>query len=247
MEMSFKKGFLGLCFIVFSAGCATHPPRSAQPPSSLISPTGGITHVLVKGENIWRLAETYGVKADSILRANRVTDPTNLKVGTRIWIPGPKRPLRTIPYLPSTNRWKYVIIHHSATEVGNADLFDVGHRRRGFWNGLGYHFVIDNGTGGTRNGQIEIGHRWNHQMDGAHCNANDMNKIGIGICLVGNFDKDQVSAAQMESLVWLVRLLQTKYRIPTSHVLQHRDVPGKQGTDCPGTQFPWETFRRYLS
>ena len=214
----------------------------------MAAPGGGISHTLVKGETIWRLAETYGIKADWILQANRIQDPTELKVGTEIWIPGAAESLRTLPFLPDTSRWQYIIIHHSATEVGNADLFDLSHRRRGFWNGLGYHFVIDNGKSGTRNGQIETGHRWIHQMDGAHCNADDMNKIGIGICLVGNFDEDQVSASQMDSLVWLVRQLRTKYRIPTSHVLRHRDVPGKKGrTDCPGTQFPWTTFRKYLS
>lgn len=235
---------LGSVLALFAAGCTTQPARSTFfPPKAF----GGITHTLVKGETIWRLAETYGVKADIILKANRIKNPSELKVGTPIWVPGPDRALRTLPFLPETKRWRYIIIHHSATEIGNAELFDKGHRKRGFWNGLGYHFVIDNGTSGTRNGQIETSHRWNHQMDGAHCNAGDMNKIGIGICLVGNFNDEQVSASQMESLVFLVRKLQKKYHIPNSRVLRHRDVPGKKGTECPGTQFPWSTFRKHLS
>lgn len=235
---------LGGALIFGLAGCATHPGRA---PFYQPGEIGGVTHTLVKGETIWRLAETYGVKADTILKANRIKNPSELEVGTPIWIPGPERALRTLPFLPDTKRWRYIVIHHSATEIGNAELFDKGHRRRGFWNGLGYHFVIDNGTSGTRNGQIETSHRWNHQMDGAHCNAGDMNKIGIGICLVGNFNDEQVSASQMESLVWLVRKLQAKYHIPTSRILRHRDVPGKQGTDCPGSQFPWSAFRKHLS
>lgn len=230
--------------IALSSGCTTQPVRIGP---SYLAGYGGVTHTLVKGETIWRLAETYGVKADTILKANRIKNPSELEVGTPIWIPGAARALRTLPFLPDTKRWHYIIIHHSATEIGNADLFDKGHRKRGFWNGLGYHFVIDNGTAGTRKGQIETSHRWIHQMDGAHCNAGDMNKIGIGICLVGNFNEEQVSAAQMESLVWLVRQLQAKYRIPDSRVLRHRDVPGKKGTECPGTQFPWSTFRKHLS
>lgn len=241
-----KKSFFWI-FLLFLAGCATGP---AKPPSARPLPmpvSGGVTHMLVKGETIWRLAETYGVSAQTILAANRIKDPTDLKVGTPIWIPGVRQEVRTRPFLPDASRWSYIIIHHSATEVGNAESFDKGHRKRGFWNGLGYHFVIDNGTGGTRDGQIETGHRWNHQMDGAHCNAADMNQKGIGICLVGNFDTDSVSQNQLGSLVWLVRQLQWKYRIPASHVLRHNEVPGKRGkTDCPGRKFPTSYFRKQL-
>ena len=228
------------------AGCATRPPRLAAPYRYPLGTAGGVTHTLVKGETIWRLAETYGVKADAILKANRIKNPSDLEVGTPIWIPGARYTLQTRPFLPDANRWQYIIIHHSATEVGNADLFDRGHRRRGFWNGLGYHFVIDNGTSGTQDGQIETSHRWIHQMDGAHCNAMDMNKKGIGICLVGNFDNENVKKAQLNSLVWLVRQLQSKYHIPKSRILQHNDVPGKNGTHCPGARFPWSAFKKQL-
>ena len=42
--------------------------------------------------------------------------------------------------------WRYIVIHHSATDAGNAGTFDLQHRRRG-WDELGYHFGIDNGQG----------------------------------------------------------------------------------------------------
>ena len=241
-----KKILLPL-FLFYLAGCATHPARHPVTRPPALVGGGGITHMLVKGETVWRLSETYGVSARAILAANRIKDPTDLKVGTPIWIPGVQREVKTLPFLPDAKRWKYIIVHHSATEVGNAESFDKGHRKRGFWNGLGYHFVVDNGTGGTRDGQIETGHRWNHQMDGAHCNASDMNQKGIGICLVGNFDNEEVSPSQFNSLVWLVRQLQMKYKIPASHVLRHNEVPGKRGkTDCPGRRFPTSAFRKQI-
>jgi LysM repeat protein len=234
---------LALAALLFTNGCATQPAKPL--PLETGAEQWGVMHTLVKGETVWRLAETYGVKADEILRANRIKNPSDLKVGTRIWVPGARHPLRILPFLPDANRWQYILIHHSATEIGNAELFDKGHRRRGFWNGLGYHFVIDNGSSGTRDGQIETSHRWIHQMDGAHCNASDMNKIGIGICLVGNFDTDAASPYQISSLAWLVRQLQAKYKIPASRVLRHSDVPGKD-THCPGAKFPWSEFRKQL-
>ncbi len=152
---------------------------------------------------------------------------------------------RLLSYLPEAHRWKYIVIHHSATERGNAKIFDRGHRLRGFQQGLGYHFVIDNGTYGTRVGQIESGDRWYRQMEGAHCNRMGMNEEGIGICLVGNFSKGQVDPAQLESAAWLVENLQKRYGIPTSHVLRHNDVKKKE-TECPGKDFPWEAFLTML-
>ena len=239
-----KKTSIILTLVIFAAGCATHP---AQIRYAHISAGPGMTHTLVKGETIWRLAETYGVKAESILKANGIKNPSQLKVGTPIFIPGVGgEPLRTLPFLPNSRKWQYVIIHHSATEIGNAELFDRGHRRRGFWNGLGYHFIVDNGTSGTQGGEIETSHRWIHQMDGAHCNAMDMNAKGIGICLVGNFDDKHVSKEQFDSLVWLVRQLQAKYKIKKSHILEHHQVPGKGGTHCPGKNFPWAEFMSQL-
>lgn len=240
-----KKKIALLSLILLAAGCVSKPVGPIRPFAPV--PGGGITHTLVKGESVWRLAETYGVDAQTIMSVNRITNPSALKVGTRIWIPGAaKATTRTLPFLPDSNKWQYIIIHHSATEVGSADLFDKGHRQRGFWNGLGYHFVIDNGTAGTSEGIIETSHRWIHQMDGAHCNAMDMNAKGIGICLVGNFDKDKVSKEQFSALVWLIRQLQAKYKIPAHHVLRHHDVPGKNGTHCPGRNFPWPQVRKQL-
>ncbi|HXV28043.1 MAG TPA: peptidoglycan recognition family protein [bacterium] len=152
---------------------------------------------------------------------------------------------RMVSYLPEAHRWKYIVIHHSATERGNAAIFDKGHRLRGFAHGLGYHFVVDNGTYRTRMGQIESGDRWYRQMNGAHCNRMGMNEEGIGICLVGNFSKEKVSSEQLDSAVWLVKHLQKRYGIPTNHVLRHRDVKKKE-TECPGNDFPWEEFVRRL-
>ena len=74
--------------------------------------------------------------------------------------------------------WKYIIIHHSATKSGNAKLFDRYHIRRGMKNGLAYHFVIDNGTCGKRNGQLEIGNRWKKQIHGGGCKQDYYNKFG---------------------------------------------------------------------
>jgi len=129
------------------------------------------------------------------------------------------------------NRWQWIIIHHSATARGCAASFDRDHRLRG-WDELGYHFVIGNGTL-SADGEIEVGSRWKKQKWGAHAKTPDnrYNDFGIGICLVGDFEKGRPTAAQMRSLVRLCAYLMHTYGIPPDRVLGHCDT---KPTDCPG-------------
>ncbi len=222
-------------------------PLPAGTPSSFYSAYGipkTITHVVGPYETLWRISKTYGVDMDSILRANNLSSP-QLKEGQKLLIPSTTGP-RPYIVLPSATRWTYIVVHHTATHEGNASFIQKLHFQRGFWNGMGYHFLIDNGTDSKGDGQIEVGPRWAKQMDGAHANADDMNIRGIGVCLVGNFSESYVSERQLDSLVYLVKLLQNSYNIPADHVIRHHDVRGEH-TECPGTHFPWAEFKRRLA
>ena len=142
-------------------------------------------------------------------------------------------------------QWEFIVIHHSATRTGNAEVFDAAHRARGMINGLAYHFVIDNGTDGMADGHIETGQRWVSQMHGGHCRQAYINEHGIGICLVGNFSQDQPTAKQLDSLVLLIRGLQEQFKIPDDSILGHGEVIG-EFSECPGKEFPWEELRKRL-
>ena len=74
-------------------------------------------------------------------------------------------------------------------------------------------------------------------MDGAHCHSMHMNRIGIGLCLVGDFNRQRVSEKQFASSVKLIKELRRSYAIPADHIIGHRDV---KATDCPGKNFPWK-------
>lgn len=159
--------------------------------------------------------------------------------------PTPAPPVASIPseWRPASkaNNWQWIIIHHSDTPVGSAALFDRSHRAKG-WDELGYHFVIGNGTE-TRDGQVEVGRRWSAQKWGAHTKTADnrFNNYGIGICLVGNFEVDRPTPAQMRSLAKLTAYLMTTYKIPANRVLGHRDC---KPTDCPGRNLSVAEVRR---
>ncbi len=57
----------------------------------------------------------------------------------------------------AVTNWRYIVIHHSATNNGSAKIFDRYHREeKGLADGLAYHFVIGNGTA-SKDGLVETG------------------------------------------------------------------------------------------
>lgn len=143
-------------------------------------------------------------------------------------------------------RWKYIIVHNSGTRQGNARIFDNYHRRvRKMENGLAYHFVIGNGAS-SGNGQIEIGPRWTRQINGGHVASNYLNDISIGICLVGDLNRDLPTKAQLEALDELCTYLRGrvgKVKGKAAIVKGHKEINPKP-TDCPGDRFPLSFLRK---
>lgn len=146
-------------------------------------------------------------------------------------------------------RWQMIVVHNSGTRQGNARVFDYYHRHvRHMKNGLAYHFVIGNGTS-TGNGQIEVGDRWRRQINGGHVHSDYLNNIALGICLVGDFNRDQPTRAQLDCCEELIRYLRQRCGKIGNHypiVKPHREAnPPRWGTDCPGDAFPYSWFRRF--
>ncbi len=153
--------------------------------------------------------------------------------------------IRNIPaewFPPSSmeRKWTAVVIHHSGTHNGNAAVFDKWHREHNHWDGVGYDFVIGNGTDSS-DGKVEVTFRWRQQRTGAHCGGtpgNWANEKAVGICLVGNFNHCAPSIRQTNSLVKLLRFLTQRYGIPKSRIYGHGTTPGARKTNCPGKNFP---------
>ena len=234
---------MGLAIILSS--CASAPIRPiAYPPKEIPILRKDVIHTAAPGETVWRIAKMYDIETKDIMQANALKKPEELEMGQRLLIPA-AAPLKAVISLYPSKKWKYIIIHHSATDEGNALHFHFAHHLRGFDRGLGYHFVIDNGTQGKQDGHIEVSPRWLKQLDGAHCRASGMNKRGIGICIVGNFSKERVSQKQMDSLVYLVNCLRKYYKIPLQNIMGHGQVLGAK-TECPGKNFPSDQFKKQL-
>lgn len=135
--------------------------------------------------------------------------------------------------------WRYIVLHQSATPTGNYDQIDAEHRRILGFDGCGYHFIIGNGTG-SGDGQIEVAQRWVNQKHGVHCqNARkaEIDEYGIGICLIGDFDKAPPTPRQISAAKLLIAHLSQRYRIADERIETHAHLAATP-TICPGGFFP---------
>jgi LysM repeat protein len=215
--------------------------------------------VVESGDTLTSIGRRFGVRPDEIAALNGMRDPSRIYPNQVLLVPTrsdarlPRTPaerVRALTQVPpgvEARRWRTIVVHHSASAAGSARSINAFHTYVRRWpNGLGYHFVIGNGTA-TPDGFIEAGPRWAMQLHGAHAKSpgDRMNQTGISICLVGNFQETEPTDAQMEALVVLVRRLQRRYNIPTRNVIGHRDVI-KGYTVCPGRHFSIERLRERL-
>jgi lipoprotein NlpD len=54
----------------------------------------GVYHTVQKGQTLYRIATAYELKVEVLRRANHISDPKKLNVGTRLWIPGARKVLQ---------------------------------------------------------------------------------------------------------------------------------------------------------
>lgn len=120
-------------------------------------------------------------------------------------------------------------VHQVAREVGNIQDAHMGQH----YGDIAYHLIVDY-AGRVWEGRSLV-------FEGAHTlNANEGN---LGVMLLGNFEKQSPSAAQLATLNDLVALLRQQYRVRTSRVFGHRDLSPSM---CPGRRlYPYVAELRH--
>jgi N-acetylmuramoyl-L-alanine amidase-like protein len=231
------------------------PPRAVTVPTPEVSPRAKVPRAAPAEERAQVVIEKSGIEEDQGFEPPPPPPPRK-----GFWPWSLSRP-KAYRYLTSSvieairrapvkrRRWQFIVVHNSGTRQGNARAFDYYHRNvRRMRNGLAYHFVIGNGTS-SGNGQIEVGDRWRRQINGGHVHSDYLNNISLGICLVGDFNRDQPTRAQLESCEELIRYLRErcgKVGMRSIIVKPHREMnPPRWATDCPGDDFPYSWFRRF--
>jgi len=148
------------------------------------------------------------------------------------------------------NRWKYIVIHHSAGDYGNIGFLQKVHRQRQSKDpidAIPYHYVIGNGNG-MKMGEVASDWRKENNIWGAHVSGrnSDRNFRGLGICMIGNFEVKQVPEAQYQALLGLTKRLMTEHSISPENLSGHGLTPGET-TLCPGIHFPMSRLIKDIS
>lgn len=130
-----------------------------------------------------------------------------------------------------------IVIHHSVTPQSwskekTLKVIDDEHHNpniHSFKNGIGlyvaYHMLIfpDGNIKDTRPIN-EVGH---------HAGNLPVNNVSVGICLIGNFETDQPTPEQSDSLKRILKSLMADYGITRDNIKLHKEVRLKP-TACPG-------------
>ena len=121
-----------------------------------------------------------------------------------------------------------LIIHHTATNRDTTTFEAVNNYHKRLWNWksklgyyIGYQYFI------TADGELYQGRAENEA--GAHCVG--WNNNSIGVCLTGNFEIEQPTVAQLETLKDLLDCLRDRWRIDLKNIFGHKE---KRATLCPG-------------
>lgn len=116
-----------------------------------------------------------------------------------------------------------LVCHHPAHPTwGIMDIHNY-HKNTNGWAGIGYNYFV------AKTGRIYEG-RGKHV--GAHCSGR--NSDTLGVCFQGDFDKQQMTDAQVKAGGWLIAKLIKEHGLQINDVLGHRDLAA---TACPGKNF----------
>lgn len=106
---------------------------------------------------------------------------------------------------------KFIVLHYTAVtkDLDNPtknirNIFHA-HAANNGWGDIGYHYLID------REGNIYEGRKGGEKVIGGH--AKPVNKVSIGIALMGNYNDEELPAPMLASLIALIKNQTKLYKI----------------------------------
>lgn len=115
-----------------------------------------------------------------------------------------------------------VVVHHSASgrDVTTREMIKKWHLAHGY-SDIGYHYII------TGDGKLHVGRP--AEKIGAH--ALGYNTNSLGVCLTGNFETEEPSEAQINTLIQVLATLCKRHDLTTDQIKGHNLL---NQTACPG-------------
>jgi hypothetical protein len=143
---------------------------------------------------------------------------------------------QTTPAL-EPGRWKYVFVHQSLTDSGDAGTLGESA------GGLPDHFVIGNGKG-CGDGEVQVAQRWHRQKSAGRVEGlKSIDSACISVCVIGDFNRARPTRNQVVHLSQLVAALQERCGIPAGNV---QVLEGDASPAGVGKQFPASALREAL-
>lgn len=134
----------------------------------------------------------------------------------------------------------HVVVHHSATkDSGSVSVSAIRryHVETNGWLDIGYHFLVE-----EVNGHYEWIAGRAIDESGAHCYQQGMNRKGLGVCFIGNYDDAPPPLAMMQFAARHLQPLLELLGIPLDreHIHPHNEFATYKS--CPGKSFPLDRF-----
>lgn len=208
--------------------------------------TKPFVYIVKSGDNLQSIAKDADISSETIIEFNAL-ESNKISSGQILLLPGVNKlkhgqKLQQIDIL-ERNIWganqskkmnpagslNKITVHHTTEKQEDNKRNDIHfiktiqkyHQKDKAWADIGYHFILG------KDGKIYEGRLLNFQ--GAH--VRNHNKGNIGIAILGDLNKHQLSKAQKESLASLIEALQEKYNIDEKNIFAHRELGN---TSCPG-------------
>lgn len=141
-------------------------------------------------------------------------------------------------------RFSYIVIHHSASTVDNYQSITAYHRKERGWRDAAYHLILSNGSTDVPLGFLEATSRYRYLSHSVATKSVYHNLRAIHICIVGNYDNQEMPDRLKAALADALRQLQGKYGIADDGILFHRDC---STSACPGRFITKEKLEQWLT
>lgn len=153
----------------------------------------------------------------------------------------------------------HIVVHHSATaDSGTVSwgAIERYHRETNGWSDIGYHAGVEL-VGDSYYSLIGRRPTW----AGAACREANMNRSGLHVCCVGDYDQHPPTLGMIRCLIDRVILpWMEQYGITADNVIGHREAGLSAGFDfrafgpdgkrqyktCPGLAFDLDALRRMV-